>query len=172
MVKQYIHSSINAQIARIHRAAIMYDPDLDLSKEESLYTLKLLEKRAYILDQHNPDLVLVSAHGMIDQDKSYLVNKVLESLVLEKSPKVIIFNSCLLAQCPQGIIQNFLDKGCVVIASPFYTLCNKTIFGPLLRFLNDSSGDSVWKALMILKIFYPRIYRYFRIYIPYNDCEK
>ena len=172
MVKQYIPSSIDTELSKIHRVAIMYDPDLELSKEESLNTLKLLEKRAYILDQHNPDLVLVSAHGMIDQDKSYLVNDVLESLVLEKSPKVIIFNSCLLAQCPQGIIQNFLDKGCVVIASPFYTLCNKTIFGPLLRFLNDSSGDSVWKALMMLKIFYPRIYRYFRIYIPYNDCEK
>ena len=169
MVKQYIHSSIEAQSSNIQRAAIMYDPDLKLSKEESLHMLKLLEKRAYRLDQHDPDLVLVSAHGMIDQNKSYLVNDVLESLVEEKLPKIIIFNSCLLAQCPQGIIQSFLDKGCVVIASPFYTLCNKTIFGPLLRFLNNTSGDSVWKALMMLKVFSPRIYRYFRVYIPYKD---
>ena len=172
MVKQYINSFIDTQSSEIHRAAIMYDPDLKLSKEESLYTLKLLEKRSYRFDQQNPDLVLVSAHGMIDQEKSFLVNEVLESLVLEKSPKVIIFNSCLLAQCPQGIIQSFLDKGCVVIASPFYTLCHKTIFGPLLRFLNNSSGDSVWKALIMLKVFYPRIYRYFRVYIPYNNIKK
>ena len=169
MVKDYMPSSVDTEISKIHRVAIMYDPDLKLSKEESLYMLKLLEKRSYILDQHNPDLVLVSAHGMVDQDKSYLVNDVLESLILEKSPKVIVFNSCLLAQCPQGIIQTFLDKGCVVIASPFYTLCHKTIFGPLLRFLNDTSGDSVWKSLMMLKIFYPRIYRYFRIYIPHKN---
>ncbi len=172
MVKHYIQSSNDTQFSRIHKVAIMYDPDLELSKEESLYTLKLLEKRSYSLDQHDPDLVLVSAHGMIDQHKSFLVNDVLESLVLEKSPKVIIFNSCLLAQFPQGIIQNFLDQSCVVIASPFYILCHKTIFGPLLRFLNNTSGDSVWKSLLMLKVFYPRIYRYFRVYIPYKDMNK
>lgn len=171
MVKQYINSSINVQSSEIDRVAIMYDPDLELSKEESLYTLKLLEKRSYRLDQQDPDLILVSAHGMIDQSKSFLVNDVLESLVEERLPKVIVFNSCLLAQCPQGVIQTFLDKGCVVIASPFYTLCNKTIFGPLLRFLNNSSGDGVWKTLILLKVFYPRIYIYFRIYIPYKDLK-
>ncbi|MGL5956331.1 MAG: hypothetical protein ACRC0X_06990, partial [Brevinema sp.] len=55
-------------------------------------------------------------------------------------------------------------KGSIVIASPFYTLCEKTIFGPLLRFLNNSSH--IWTAFCLLKIFYPKIYKYFRIYFP------
>ncbi len=172
IVKHYIISAVKIQSSRIHSASIMYDPELELSKDESLHTLKLLEKRSYILDYKTPDLILVSAHGGVDQYKSYLLNDVLESLLEQNSSKIIIFNSCLLAQCTQGLIQNFLDKGCVVIASPFYTLCQKTIFGPLLRFLNNSSGDSVWMSLILLKIFYPRIYRYFRIYIPYKKHCK
>ena len=153
----------------IKKVSIMFDPELVLSKEESSYTLKLLEKRSFKLDRENSNILLVSAHGTIHQGLGLLENETLEELIKEQDPEVIVFNSCVLAQETKGILEHFLSKGSKVIASPFYTLCEKTIFSPLLRFLSHTSNDKVWKSFAILKIFYPNIYRYFRYLEPYEN---
>ncbi|MGL4676984.1 MAG: hypothetical protein ACRCWI_04890 [Brevinema sp.] len=164
-VKVFIVSKTGLLLPKmIHSTSIMFDPNLELAYEESLYILKLLEKRSLQLNNKKAELLLVSAHGATSEGRSYLENQTLESLIIELSPHIVIFNSCVLARQPQGIIQHFIDKGTIVIASPFYTLCKKTIFAPILRFITNSGNT--WTAFCLLKIFYPKIYKYFRIYFP------
>ncbi len=165
-VKIFLPSTNNPTPSPIKDVSILYDPNLELAQDESLYTIYLLlEKRNLHLTKNNtPDLALISAHGTIDNNISKLENPETQSQTTYLSPKIIVFNSCLLAQQPQGIIQHFLDQGTIVIASPFYTLCEKTIFSPLLRFITDTK--SIWTAFCMLRIFYPNIYQYFRIYFP------
>ncbi len=164
-VKIFLPSPNNPTPSPIKDVSILHDPNLELALDESLYTVQLLEKRNLHLTKNNtPDLALISAHGIIDNNHSLLENPTTQSLTTYLSPKIIVFNSCILAQQPQGIIQHFLDQGTIVIASPFYTLCEKTIFSPLLRFITDTK--SIWIAFCMLRIFYPNIYQYFRIYFP------
>lgn len=158
--------SNSKEIELIKNIAIMYDPDLELAQEESLYMFKLLEKRGFVFNNQQPDVALISAHGQIVNHKSMLQNTTLQELTHEINPQLIIFNTCLIGQQNSGIIQEFINKKTITIASPFFTLCSKTIFSPLLRFLTNTSTQSITIAFWILKIFYPNIYQYFRIYIP------
>ncbi len=165
-VKIFLPSQNNPTPSPIQNISILHDPNLELSIDESLKSFKvLLEKRFFRLVKNNtPDLALISAHGIIDNNISRLENTETQSQTTYLSPKVIVFNSCILAQQPHGVIQHFLDQGTIVIASPFYTLCEKTIFLPLLRFVTDTK--SIWIAFCMLRVFYPNIYQYFRIYFP------
>ncbi len=164
-VKIFLPSTNNPTPSPIKNVTILYDPNLELSLDESVYTTQLLEKRNLLLIKNNtPDLALISAHGTINNHTSKLENPEIHSLTTYLTPKIIVFNSCILAQQPHGIIQHFLNQGTIVITSPFYTLCEKTIFSPLLRFITDTK--SIWTTFCMLRIFYPNIYQYFRIYFP------
>lgn len=166
LVKIFLSSSNNPQPNTSLSSSVVFDPLLPLAKEESIHVLSLLDKRSFRKDNQNPALLLVSAHGLIDNDCSALQNKTLEEIVRDKSPNVLIFNSCLLAQKPHGIIDHFIQQGSIVIASPFYTLNNKTIFAPLLRFIYSLDPHDLWMSFIMLKVFYPHIASYFRYYIP------
>ncbi len=149
----------------LKQVSIHYDPDLHTAESESRHTVELLKLRNFRLNYKDPELLLVSTHSSVANGKSYLINEELEKRVRLVSPKLAVFNSCIIAHQPAGLIQHFLDKGSLVIASPFFTLCSKTIFSPLLRFLEKD----VLTAFFLIRIFYPDIYKYFRIYIPYRS---
>lgn len=151
--------------SKIEKFSMIYDPDLERAHEESLKIINLLKLKQLELDMYHPDILMVSAHGLIDATKSFLPNETLEDLIDQIYPQIVIFNSCLLAQKSLGVIQKFLDKGSDVIASPFYTSIDKTIFGPLLRFLHVE-GDMFY-IFAIASLFYPRISKYFRYITRY-----
>ncbi|MGL4561403.1 MAG: hypothetical protein ACRCV0_03835 [Brevinema sp.] len=155
ITQQSIHSQERLKFA------MMFDPDLATSYPESLKVLKLLEIKDFSFDQQYPDIILVSAHGAIDEKSNFLENKSLEEIIKNISlPKIIIFNCCLLAQKHEGIIKYFTDQGTDVIASPFYTLADKTIFPALLRFFIPNGN--MFEIFAVAGIFYPRLFRYFR----------
>ncbi len=149
----------------LKQISIYYDPELHTAESESMHFVELIKLRNYKLNTKNPELLLVSTHSRIENGISRLDNEELEKRIKLLKPKLVIFNSCVIAQNPEGIVQYFLDMGCTVLASPFYTLCSKTIFSPIFRFLD---GD-ILTTFFLVKIFYPKIYKYFRIYIPYKN---
>jgi len=161
-VVHVIEDEYNYKNTDLKNVSIMYDPDLQFAYEDSLNILKIIEKCNLSLNMSNPDILLISAHGIIDKE-SHLENKELELLIESQTPKITIFNSCLLGRKYKGIISDFIQKESMIIASPYYILANKTIFPPMLRFLYDL--DCIYYTFQIMKIFYPNIGKYFRLFI-------
>lgn len=151
----------------IKKVGMFLDPDLEVSKREFLDMRALIEKRGFLFSNKNPDLLLISAHGMRGEC-SKLKNEALEAKVRELCPEIIVFNSCALGQEFEGLIAFCMSKGIKVIASPFDVLSNKTILGPILKFIKFSDKEHVWHTFLMLRIFYPTIYSYFRYYTSEN----
>ncbi|MGL4394294.1 MAG: hypothetical protein ACRCS8_03625 [Brevinema sp.] len=139
---------------------MFFDPDLEASYPESLKVLELLQLRRLVLDQQNPDILFVSAHGHIQDGEAHLVNETLEEIVKDLAPVLTVFNSCLLAREERGILSLILEKGGDVIASPFYVPMEKTIFPIFLRFF-VREGD-FFEIFALASLFNPRLAKYFR----------
>ncbi|MGL4389143.1 MAG: hypothetical protein ACRCTJ_07110 [Brevinema sp.] len=153
-------NSIHAR-SNIHSFGMYFDPDLEGSYPESLKVLKLLEMRNFQLNQKTPNIMFVSAHGIIDEGLSLLQNQTLEAIIKDlPNPELIVFNSCLLSQEGTGIIEYFIKNNTDIIASPFYVPMEKTIFPALLRFFSIK-GD-FFTIFAVANLFNSTLSKYFR----------
>lgn len=146
--------------------SLIYNKELYGAPTESEKIAYLTDKRNFIIDNVQPELLFVADHGTIENNQGKLVHNKIEEKIKNTSPKLTVLNSCHLARIKNGIIFHFLNKNSVVIASPFRTPAHKSVFSPLLKFLYGYSYNDIVNSFAITGIFYPSVRKYFRIFLP------
>lgn len=146
--------------------SLIYNKELYGAPTESEKIAYLTDKRNFIIDNIQPELLFVADHGIIENDQGKLTHHKIEERIKNISPKLTVLNSCHLARVKNGIIFHFLNKNSVVIASPFRTPAHKSVFSPLLKFLYGYSYHDIVNSFAITGIFYPSVRKYFRIFLP------
>lgn len=139
---------------------LLYDKNLLYAQEDAERVAYLIQKRGVRSDAQNPDILLVADHGHAD---GRLENFVLEEKVLAFKPRLTVVNSCSAAQ---GAFAHKMAGACIL--SPYETEADKSVFAPLLRFLQGLGNRDLFTAFTLACLFYPNMANYYRIYLPTN----